>query len=86
MDSSDEDFLPDPEKYNGKEERRKEPPDRGGVGDEEPSNKQRGLKLHDDFSKGKCSFFYFSDMTWISDNVSDSCKIKSDTRKEKSFC
>ena len=56
MDSSEEDFLPDPERYKGKEVRRKKPPDRG-VGDEEPSNKQRGLKLHDDFSKGKCSFF-----------------------------
>ena len=49
MDSSDEDFLPDPERPG----KRKEPPDRGS---DEGFNQQSGLNLHDDFSKGKCFF------------------------------
>ena len=51
MDSSDEDFLPDPERPG----KRKEPPDRGS-GTDEPFNQQSGLDLHDVFSKGKCFF------------------------------
>ena len=58
MDSSDEDFLPDPERFR----KRKEPPDReeasgSGMNPDEPANQQSGLYLHDDYSKGKCSFF-----------------------------
>ena len=49
MDSSDEDFLPDPERPG----KRKEPPDRGS---DEGFNQQSGLNLHDDFSKGKYFF------------------------------
>ena len=59
MNSSDEDFLPDPERRR----KRKEPPDRSeasGSGQrrqlDEPDNQQSGLYLHDDSSKGKCSF------------------------------
>ena len=52
MDSSDEDYLPDPERYRESKapslKREKEPPDREGA------NKQRGLNLHDDSTKGKC--------------------------------
>ena len=63
MDSSDEDYLPDPERPR----KRKEPPDRGKVSRnsglrkkiDEPANQQRGLILHDDFSKGKCFFIIF---------------------------
>ena len=62
MESSDEDFLPDPERYRGRQERRKKPPDKGVSGDDEPANKQSGLKLHDDSSKGKCFFSLLSDM------------------------
>ena len=51
MDSSDEDFLPDPEeRFRGKERMRKKPPDRA-------TNKQSGLDLHDDVNKGKCFLF-----------------------------
>ena len=60
MDSSDEDFLPDPERPL----KRKEPPDRNkasGSGkrrkDDGPDNQQSGLYLHDDSNKGKCLFF-----------------------------
>ena len=60
MDSSDEDFLPDPDRPR----KRKEPPDRIGASRSgkvrkmnEPDNKQSGLYLHDDFLKGKCFFF-----------------------------
>ena len=60
MDSSDEDFLPDPKRPR----RRNEPPDRsaaGGSGEtrqtDEPDNQHSGLYMHDDFPKGKCSFF-----------------------------
>ena len=56
MDSSDDDFLPDPERYKGRD--RTEPPDKGGMGDDDPANKQRGLTLHDDFTKGKCFFIF----------------------------
>ena len=56
MESSDEDFLPDPE------ERRTKPPDRGCTGDDEPDNKQRGLNLHDDSSKGRCFFLFLSEL------------------------
>ena len=59
MDSSDEDFLPDPEGPR----KRKKPPDRNeasGTGkrrkDDGPDNQQSGLYLHDDGNKGK-SFF-----------------------------
>ena len=59
MDSSDDDFLPDPERPR----KRKEPPDRHEAGGskkkskhDEPANQQSGLNLHDDFIKGKCSF------------------------------
>ena len=55
MDSSDEDFLPDPERFREDQAsslmRNKELPDR------EDANKQRGLNLHDDFMKGKCFLF-----------------------------
>ena len=58
MDSSDEDFLPDPEKPRM---RKKEPPDR----DEEfPTTSQpRGLKRkhEEDSIKGKCFFIFFGD-------------------------
>ena len=60
MDSSDEDFLPDPERIR----KRKEPPDRNQASGsrkmrkpDEADNKQSGLYLHDDFQKGKCAFF-----------------------------
>ena len=59
MDSSDEDYLPDP----NRSWKRKKPPDHGeasGSGKrrlpDEPDNQQSGLYLHDDFSKGKCIF------------------------------
>ena len=55
MDSSDEDFLPDPERERGEQmvsslKRKKKPPDRKDV------NQQRGLFLHDDSTEGKCLF------------------------------
>ena len=60
MDSSDEDFLPDPEGPK----KRKEPPDRLEVSErsqkrkiDERANQQRGLNLHDDVTKGKCFLF-----------------------------
>ena len=58
MDSSDEDFLPDPERFRvvgqgSSLKRKKKPPDR------EDFNKQSGLNLHDDFNKGKCFFISF---------------------------
>ena len=61
MDSSDEDFLPDPERPG----KRKEPPDRGESSgsrgkkskNDESDNKQSGLDLHDDFLKGRCFLF-----------------------------
>ena len=60
--SSDEDFLPDPERdrggYDLPLERKTKPPDKKRKLDE-AANQQRGLNLHDDFNKGKC-FFYFS--------------------------
>ena len=60
MDSSDEDFLPDPERPR----KRNQPPDRSsacaGRGKkpklDEPSNQQSGLCLHDDFTQGRCFF------------------------------
>ena len=61
MDSSDEDFLPDPERPR----KRKEPPDRNeasGSGQrrqlDEPDNQQSGLYLHDGFNKGKCFLLF----------------------------
>ena len=48
MDSSDEEFLPDPERYR----RKREPPDK------DDANKQRGLILHDDSTKGRCFFTF----------------------------
>ncbi len=61
MDSSDDEFLPDPERSK----RRTEPPDRGESSGfrgekrkfDDPDNKQSGLSLHDDFKKGRCTFF-----------------------------
>ena len=55
MDSSDEDFLPDPERDRVEQRvssltRKKKPPDRKDV------NQQRGLILHDDSTEGKCFF------------------------------
>ena len=62
MDSSDDDFLPDPNRPR----KRKRPPDQSeasGSGQkrkrDEPDNKQSGLYLHDDFTKGRCFFTYF---------------------------
>ena len=59
MDSSDEDFLPDPERYR----KRKEPPDPCEASTsgqrskfDDLANKQSGLYPRDDFTKGKCSF------------------------------
>ena len=60
MDSSDEEYLPDPERPK----RKREPPDRTEVGasrglkrkNDESANQQRGLILHDDVTKGKCFF------------------------------
>ena len=60
MDSSDEDFLPDPERPR----KMKEPPDKGEVSKsrgrkrkhDDPVNQQSGLDLHDDFQEGKCLF------------------------------
>ena len=56
MDSSDEDFLPDPERYRVGQGsslmRKKKPPDKEDV------NKQSGLNLHDDFLKGRCFFVF----------------------------
>ena len=62
MDSSDEDYLPDPERQG----RKKKPPDQSGVGGsrgqkrkiDDADNQQRGLNLHDDFIKGKCFFIF----------------------------
>ena len=60
MDSSDEDFLPDPERPR----KRKKPPDQDEANGsrkkrnlDEPANQQSGLYLRDDFKEGKCSFF-----------------------------
>ena len=61
MDSSDEDFLPDPERP-----RQEKPPDKSKVSsrrglkrkNDEPANQQRGLILHDDFTEGKCFFIF----------------------------
>ena len=59
MDSSDEDFLPDPEGPR----KRKKPPEQNkasGTGkrrkDKGPDNQQSGLYLHDDGNKGKYFF------------------------------
>ena len=59
MDSSDDDFLPDPERAR----RNKEPPDRGEPSKrgkkrkcDDSTNQQSGLDLHDDFPEGKCPF------------------------------
>ncbi len=57
MDSSDEEYLPDPNRPR----KRKRPPDQGeasgsGQGRRCDGNQQSGLNLHDDFIKGKCSF------------------------------
>ena len=66
MDSSDEDFLPDPERYREgvphSRVREKEPPDRAPSSseDDQPANKQRGLELHDDSTKGKCFFIFLT--------------------------
>ena len=61
MDSSDEDFLPDPERFRENQvtssRRKKKPPDKVG-GTSEDDNRQSGLNLHDDFMKGKCFFIF----------------------------
>ena len=61
MDSSDEDFLPNPNRSR----KRRRPPDHSeasGSGQrtelDEPDNQQRGLILHDDFNKGRCFFIF----------------------------
>ena len=58
MDSSDEDYLPDPNRP-----RKRKPPDQGQASGskkrkelDEPDNQQSGLYLLDGFNKGKCSF------------------------------
>ena len=69
MDSSDEDFLPDPNRPRKRppdlNRPRKRPPGHGeasGSGQrrkiDEPDNKQSGLYLHDDSNKGKCFFTF----------------------------
>ena len=66
MSSSDEDYLPDPDSPRGS----KKPPDRakakatGGKKRkyDDAANQQSGLNLHDDFNKGRCSFFYLSEV------------------------
>ena len=66
MDSSDEDFLPDPERYREGvpplKVRKKRPPDKtpSSSEDDQPASKQRGLELHDDSTKGKCFFNFLS--------------------------
>ena len=62
MDSSDEDFLPDPERPR----KRKKPPDQDEASRsrkkrnlDEPANQQSGLYLHDDSQKGKCTFSFY---------------------------
>ena len=59
MNSSDEDFLPDPERPR----KRGKPPDRDKTSGsqkkktlDEPANQQSGLYLCDDSKKGRCSF------------------------------
>ena len=61
MDSSDEDYLPDPSRPR----KRKRPPDHGEASGskkrnelDEPDNQQSGLYLHDDSNKGKCFFTF----------------------------
>ena len=61
MDSSDEDYLPDPSRPR----KRKRPPDHSEAGGsknrnqlDEPDNQQSGLYLHDDSNKGKCFFTF----------------------------
>ena len=72
MDSSDEDFLPDPERSR----KRKKPPDHckaHGSGQlDEPDNQQSGLYLHDDFPEGKYPFsFLCCEVILISELCSD---------------
>ena len=57
MDSSDDDFLPDPDRplrTTGPLETKKKPPDK-------PANQARGKKrkLEEDSTKGKCLFIIF---------------------------
>ena len=56
MDSSDEEYLPDPERPSrrnvGSKERK--PPD--------PTRKGKKRKLDEDFTKGKCFFIYLSEV------------------------
>ena len=59
MDSSDEDFLPDPDRPLRSSipmDRKKKPPDR-------PANQPRGQKRkpEEDSNKGKCFFIFLSD-------------------------
>ena len=74
MDSSDEDYLPDPSRPR----KRKRPPDHGEAGGskkrnelDEPDNQQSGLNLHDDSNKGKCFFSFLSEVILISEMCSD---------------
>ena len=74
MDSSDEDYLPDPSRPR----KRKRPPDHCEVGGskmrnvlDEPDNQQSGLNLHDDSNKGKCFFTFLSEVILMSEMCSD---------------
>ena len=59
MDSSDEDFLPDPDRPR----KEKKPPD-------PPAKRGPKRKLEEDITKGKCFFISLSEM--LSENISDS--------------
>ena len=67
MDSSDEDFLPDPDKPRrrplGLVGRMKKPPDKDGASSSHTTSQPRGLKRkhEEDFTEGKCFFIFFGD-------------------------
>ena len=70
MDSSDEDFLPDPERPKRRiippeERRKKKPPDPAEVGTSKGCSTQqlRGpkRKIEEDSTKGKCIFIFLSE-------------------------
>ena len=67
MDSSDEDFLPDPEnpvrRPLGLMGRKKKPPDKDEASSSHATSQPRGLKRKhkEDFTKGKCFFISFGD-------------------------
>ena len=64
MDSSDEDFLPDPEKPMsrtlGLMGRKKKPPDKDEASSSHTTSQPRGLKRkrEEDSTKGKCFFIF----------------------------